>query len=68
MSYPTPQLNDELVRGLRSDDLIIRKEDDKRILENTFVNFREHSALRHGYGVPYDQRISIIGLNLRYDI
>jgi len=40
MSYPTPRLNGELVRGRRFDDLTIRKEDDIRILKNTFAKLQ----------------------------
>lgn len=34
--YPTGRLNEELLRGRTSDDLMIRK-DDKRVSENTLA-------------------------------
>ena len=41
VSYPTLQLNDELVRGRRFDNLIIRKEDDIHLL-----NYGVHAGYR----------------------
>ena len=41
MFYPTWNLNDELLQGSRvSDDLIITKEDDRRVLKNTLATSR----------------------------
>jgi len=36
-SYPTSNLNDELLRGRVSGDLGITKEDDRRVLKNTLA-------------------------------
>jgi streptomycin 6-kinase len=39
-SYPTSDLNDELLQDRVSDDLRITKEDDRRVLENTLVKIK----------------------------
>jgi len=37
VSYPTPNLNPELLQGRVSGDLRIMKEDDRRVLKNTLA-------------------------------
>ena len=36
-SYPTPNLNNELLQGRVSTDLVIRKADDRRVLTQTLA-------------------------------